>query len=128
MSILIPRMSYLIAVLFLVSCGSVVLAQHDSGPVTGGGMIGGSTTRTSSKPSTPRRTTTTPTTRRVPPARTTTDTKTTTADAYYQQGEALYNAKKYSEALEPYLKAVQLNPLMSNAWYRIGWIYNDQEQ
>src|SRR6476659_1454228 len=95
MSNFIPRLSCLITVLFL-GCGSVALAQHDSGPVTGGGIIGGSTTRTSTKPAgtTKRTTPTASTTRRVPP-RTTTEPKTT-ADGYYQQGETLYNAKKYS--------------------------------
>jgi len=49
------------------------------------------------------------------------------AQSYYDQGEALYNQKKYSEALDLYLKAVQSNPSMASAYYRIGWIYNNRE-
>ena len=51
-----------------------------------------------------------------------------TADSYYQQGEALYKAEKYREALPFYLKAAEKDPSMSSAWYRIGWIYNDMEE
>jgi len=52
---------------------------------------------------------------------------TQTADGYYQQGEQLYNAKKYKEALPLYFKALEQNPSMADALYRIGWIYNDLE-
>ena len=46
--------------------------------------------------------------------------------SYYDQGEALYKQKKYEEALDLYLKAVQVDPSMADAFYRIGWIYNDR--
>ena len=121
------RFVCLFAVLLITS--SVAVAQHDPGGVTGGGMIGGSTERsTKPKPSNKPASTTTPARRRPTPApvkRPT--TSTATAESYYQQGEALYNAKKYREALEPYLKATEINPSMSSALYRIGWIYNDLE-
>ena len=48
-----------------------------------------------------------------------------TPNYYYQQGETLYATKKYREALPYYTKAAQLNPSMTLALYRIGWIYND---
>src|SRR5262249_44476733 len=124
-----PRTYFLSTVMILLCVGIVVFAQHDSGGVTGGGMIGGSTTRTSTKPAgtttAPRKRPTPATTTKPTPARTTSDTKTPTADFYYQQGETLYNAKKYKDALESYLKATQINPSMASALYRIGWIYND---
>ena len=50
-----------------------------------------------------------------------------TAESYYDRGEVLYKEKKYSEALPFYQRAVQVNPSMANALYRIGWIYNDRE-
>jgi len=127
-----------------MACSSVALAQHDPSGVTGGGMIGGSTGRPASKPATkpatkplikpastttttpaPRRRTT-PTTPVTRPA--TTTTTSSNADYYYQQGEALYNSQKYREALDPYLKAAQINPSMASALYRVGWIYNDLEE
>src|SRR6476619_523670 len=113
-----PRFIGLSALVFLLTTSSVTLAQHDSGGITGGGMIGGSTSRPSTKPATkpaskPAATTTTTPGRRTTPTTTpvkrpTTPT-TTSANVYYQQGEALYNAQKYREALEPYIKATQIN-------------------
>ena len=121
------RLVCICAVLLLTS--GVTVAQHD--PVTGGGMIGGSTER-STKPKTTKPASTTTTTPRKRPTPATVKrpapvTSTVTADSYYQQGEALYKEKKYREALDPYLKATQINPSMSSALYRIGWIYNDLE-
>src|SRR5687768_17327314 len=135
-----PSFIGLSAIVFLFATGSVAMAQHDSGGITGGGMIGGSTSRPSTKPaskpaSKPTTTTTTPRRRTTPattpvkrPGTTTTPTTSTaSADVYYQQGEALYKAQKYREALDPYLRAAQINPSMTAALYRIGWIYNDIE-
>jgi len=108
MSFPAPRLLSLSAVILLTT--SVALAQHDSGGVTGGGMIGGSTStsRPTTKPTTKPTSTTTTAPRRkptTPPVKRPTTTSTTTADSYYQQGEALYNQKKYREALDLYLKA-----------------------
>src|SRR5690349_3087261 len=124
--------------LFLVSDGSA-LAQHE--PASGGGTIGGgtiSTGRPTNKPTTKPANRPTSTSSR--PTSTTTKRPTSTtsgnrptnkpannsiAENYYQQGEALYNQQKYKEALDFYLKAVDANPSMASALYRIGWIYND---
>src|SRR6185436_9277351 len=105
-----PRLITLSAVLLIFICGSVAFAQHDSGGVTGGGMIGGSTGRPTTKPTTKPATTTKPPVRKPVPVRrpTTTTPTTSSADSYYQQGEALYSAKKYREALDLYLKAVDV--------------------
>src|ERR1051325_10326084 len=96
MSIAIPRFVYLSVSLLLLT--SSAMAQHDPAGITGGGMIGGSTSRPTIKPATrpatkPRSTT--------PVVRRPTST-TNTADYYYQQGETLYNAQKYKEALDQY--------------------------
>ena len=48
--------------------------------------------------------------------------------SYYDQAGVLFNQKKYSEALDLYLKAVQANPAMADAYYQIGWIYNDMSR
>src|SRR4030095_1597592 len=115
------------AVLFLVMCSRAGVAQHETtgGTVMGGGTVGGNTSRPSSKPATKPitkpaskpTTVSTPPVRRKPTTTTTTPTTptrpttaTTTADSYYRQGEDLYNAKRYREALELYQKAAQLNP------------------
>jgi len=50
----------------------------------------------------------------------------TTAEQYIQQGDEFFQAKQYDDALEVYLKAVQLKP-MALAYYHIGWIYNDRD-
>src|SRR5215210_4366092 len=97
-----PRFISLSATLVLLATASVALAQHDPGGITGGGMIGGSTERSSkpaSKPANKPASTTTPAPRkRTTPAPVRRPTTTSTADAYYQQGEALYNSQKYREA------------------------------
>src|SRR5689334_17721375 len=121
-------------ILFLVSAGTA-LAQHE--PASGGGTIGGgtiSTGRPTNKPTTKpanRPTTTskrpTSTTSGNRPTSTNKPANNSVAENYYQQGEALYNQQRYKEALDFYLKAVDANPSMASALYRIGWIYNDQE-
>src|SRR4029078_5267944 len=50
------------------------------------------------------------------------------ASTYVAQGDQFYNAKNYDDALEAYQKAVQINPSLPNAQYRIGWIKNDKEE
>ena len=136
MSLSSPRVICLSAVLLILTTSSFALAQHESGGVTGGGMIGGSTGRPSTKPATKAATkpatkpaATTPRRRTTPstPVKRPATPTTTTADIYYQQGEALYNAKKYREALDKYFDAVEINPSLATALYRIGWIYNDLE-
>ena len=98
----------------------VVMAQHDvGGGSTKDVATGGDSSSRSSK-----RVRTTPSTVRRPPrapAR-----RATTAEQYNQQGDELFEAKEYDDALELYLKAVQLRPIAS-AFYHIGWIYNDKE-
>jgi tetratricopeptide (TPR) repeat protein len=141
----------------LLAGANIALAQHEpasGGGTIGGGSTSRPSTKPATKPATkppagattPRTSTstgtkprvnrptastgssstgTTGTTGRTTPA--TTTTAKTAADSYYQQGETLYNAQKYKEALDLYLKAAQLNPSMSTALYRIGWIFNDLE-
>src|SRR4030095_16113756 len=115
----------LLTIVFLVACGSVTFAQHDPRGGPGGGTIGGgSTGRPASKPpkrpaTAPRRTTASTSTAKPPIKNTTPGPRDSNADSYYQQGETLYNAEKYREALDFYLKAAQLNPSMGSAWYRI---------
>src|SRR5258708_21390874 len=114
-------------VTFLFSTG-VVRAQHDASGGTPAGMVGGSvsgsTGRTSSKPasasSVPRRRAPAPA--RKPPVR------GFSADYYNRQGDEFYKANNYKDALEAYLKAVDLNPNLATAQYRIGWIYNEREE
>src|SRR5687768_11608150 len=113
--------------LLLLACGGVAVAQHEPG----GGTIGVSTGRPSNKPATKRGTkpasaTTTPRTQRQitpapvnKPATTGPVQTSTSAEYFYQQGEALYTSHKYREALQPYLKAVDINPSMTSALYRI---------
>src|SRR5215203_2512461 len=106
----LPKPLCLSAILILLTT-SVAMAQHDPGAATGGGMIGGSTERAKpivKKPAiTPRR--------KITPATVKRPTPTTTAATYYQQGEALYSTKNYREALDPYEKAIEINPSMASA-------------
>src|SRR5262245_35861762 len=118
-------------------------AQHDStGGTAGGGSLGPSKPKTTTKPTTTRTTTstrktTTPTTTTTPRRTTTTPTTTTTprpttstvnADFYEKQADVQYDAKNYNEALQGYLKVLEMNPSSAHSNYRVGWIYNDQEQ
>ena len=115
----------------------VVQAQHGSGStskeIMGGGVGGGTTkppakstakppVRTTTTPRKPASTTTTTTTRKVPVDR------GPDANSYNNQGDLLYSEKNYRAALEAYQKAVELNPSLAHALYRIGWIQNDLEQ
>ena len=123
-----------IPAILAVVCLSFALttAQHDTtgGSTAGGGALGGPT-KPSTKPTTktPSRTTTPATRkptaagnpRRVVP-------KAPTADSYVKQGDEQYDEKNYADALQSYLKAIQLNPSLAEANYRIGWIYNEQNQ
>src|SRR5256885_11271659 len=96
-------------------------AQHEV--VTGGGTtrdaaVGESTSRPASTRRTPR----------VAPTRkpATAIRRGFTADQYNQQGDQLFDAKNYDDALEAYEKAVEIKPIAS-AHYHLGWIYNDRD-
>src|SRR5712691_1894643 len=102
----------------------VVMAQHD----VGGGSTKDAATggESSSRGATVKRPRTTPSTvRRPAPARPPVR-RGITAEQYNQQGDQLFEAKQYDDALELYLKAVQLKPI-GLAYYHIGWIYNDRD-
>ncbi len=112
----------LASVLFLTA--QAALAQHD---------VGGGSTKDTAAPSgesTGRRSTTVkrtnrPTTSAVrrprPPVR-----RGVTAEQLNAQGDELFKAEQYDDALEAYNKALQLKPIAS-AYYHIGWIYNDRD-
>src|SRR5258708_5902687 len=103
----------------------VVMAQHDvGGGSTKDVATGGDSSSRSSSRATVKRVRTTPSTMRRPPR--TPVRRATTAEQYNQQGDELFEAKQYDDALELYLKAVQLRPIAS-AFYHIGWIYNDKD-
>jgi tetratricopeptide (TPR) repeat protein len=106
--------------LFLTA--GVAMAQHDVG---GGSTTGAATGGDSNSRGTTavKRVRTTPSTARRPrpPVK-----RGITAEQYNQQGDELFEAKQYDDALELYLKAVQLKPI-ALAYYHIGWIYNDRE-
>src|SRR4030095_13987305 len=133
-------LSFRLISIMAILCISVAsaLAQHDgTGSTAGGGSLGGPTKpKTTTKPATTKPTTsstrrktpptTTPTARRTAP-RPTTPT-TSTADSYEKQGDEQYDAKEYNDAVQSYMKALQINPSSAHANYRIGWIYNEQEQ
>src|SRR5713101_1099925 len=110
----LPRLSVAGTVLF--TCG-IALAQHD---------VGGGTTRDAATPdssSRAKRTTTRTVVRKPrPPVR-----RGITAEQYNKQGDEFFEAEQYDDALEAYNKAVQLKPI-ANAFYHIGWIYNDRDQ
>src|SRR6266566_4332922 len=108
----------LVAALSLTA--GTAMAQHDVGGGTaGGGAAGGDSGRGTPARRTIRRP---PATRRpTPPVR-----PGITAEQYNQQGDAQFEAKQYDDALDLYLKAVQLKPL-ALAFYHIGWIYNDKD-
>src|SRR6266853_6879939 len=100
------------------------MAQHDvGGGSTKDAATGGQSSSRGSSRATVKRTraTTTPVRRPRPPVR-----LATTAEPYNQQGDELFEAKQYDDALDLYLKAVQLRPIGS-AYYHIGWIYNDKD-
>src|SRR5258708_34146780 len=102
----------------------VAMAQHDvGGGSTKDAAVGG---EPSSRGKTVKRPRTTPSTVRKPPPVRAPVRRGITAEQYNQQGDAQFEAKQYDDALELYLKAVQLRPL-ALAFYHIGWIYNDKE-
>ena len=106
--------------LFLTA--GTALAQHDvgGGSTTGAATGGESNSRGSTAV---KRARTTPSTARrpKPPVK-----RGITAEQYNQQGDEQFEAKQYDDALDLYLKAVQLKPI-ALAYYHIGWIYNDKE-
>ena len=121
--------------------GSIqVNAQHESSggskDMMGGSTVGGNTGRAPTKTSStkpPVKTNTAATTVRKPPVTTTPPVKKPTvvkgpdANYYNSQGDQFFTAKNYTAALTSYQKAIELNPSLATAQYRIGWIKNDQE-
>src|SRR5215831_20307672 len=112
--------------LVIFAASGVALAQHDtgSGGVTGAASGGGTTASSSSRGTAVRRTPP----RRTTPARTNTPPprRGITAEQYNAQGDELFKAQNYDDALEAYQRAVTLKPI-AGAYYHIGWIYNDRE-
>ena len=104
----------------LLTCG-VAVAQHE----VGGGSTSGSATSTDSGRGGSVRIRRAPA-RAVAPRRTRPAVRTLTAEQYNQQGDTLFEAEQYDDALEAYQKAVQLKPI-APAYYHIGWIYNDRD-
>src|SRR6266403_3171291 len=121
--IIFRHLSHLALAGALSLTAGVVVAQHDvGGGSTKDAATGGdSSTRGSRAPVKRTRATTTAVRRPRPPVR-----RATTAEQYNQQGDELFEAKQYDDALDLYLKAVQLRP-MALAYYHIGWIYNDKD-
>src|SRR3954465_7226160 len=111
-----------LAGILLLTAGSA-MAQHDmGGGAAAGGAAngGGSTSRIAPARRVPKRTTTVR--RTTTPAR-----RGVTAEQYNAQGDEFFRAENYDDALEAYLKAVELKPI-SSAYYHIGWIYNDRDE
>ena len=119
--------------LLLVSANGVVQAQHDAGSMMGGGTIGGNSGRPVNKPTTPKtipkpKPPVRPTPKPAPRPGPTATARPPSTDILVKQGDDLYAAKRYREALQPYQKAIDINPNLPNVQYRIGWIYNDIEE
>jgi len=121
--IIFRHLSHLALAGALSLTAGVVVAQHDvGGGSTKDAATGGDSSTRGSRAAVKRtRATTTAVRRPRPPVR-----RATTAEQYNQQGDELFEAKQYDDALDLYLKAVQLRPIAS-AYYHIGWIYNDKE-
>ena len=47
---------------------------------------------------------------------------------YYTKGNDLKKDKKITEAVAAYKEAVRLDPAYKEAWYELGWCYNDLKQ
>src|SRR6266568_435269 len=118
------------AIGFLLAAADLVCAQHEP---MGGSLKDSSvtpTTRTprrSTKPAVAPAATTTPRRRTTPPPATS-RVNSVSADEYNRQGDELFDANKYDQAMEAYKKAVQINPKIASAHYHIGWILNDHER
>jgi len=52
----------------------------------------------------------------------------TTATEWYNEGQQLFEGKKYEEAVRAFDKAAGLNAQYDAAFYKAGWCYNDLEQ
>jgi tetratricopeptide (TPR) repeat protein len=48
-----------------------------------------------------------------------------TATSLFDKGKEIKNAGKYSEALTYFLKATEKKPDYGEAWYEVGWYYNE---
>src|SRR5258708_31246278 len=108
--IVFRRLSTLAVAGALSLTAGVVTAQHE----VGGGSTkdaangGDSSSRSGSRATVKRTRSNTTAVRRLPrtPVR-----RATTAEQYNQQGDELFEAKQYDDALELYLRAVQLRPM-----------------
>src|SRR5882724_8459869 len=112
------RFTMLMLALALLLTASAAQAQHDMG---GGSTTGGAATRgtsgggTSSRSTTVRRAPRKPLVRKPSaPAR-----RGVTAEQYNAQGDSLFEAKNYDDALYACLKAVAIKPI-AGAYYHIG--------
>src|SRR5258707_11758058 len=121
--IIFRHLSHLALAGALSLTAGVVVAQHDvGGGSTKDAATGGdSSTRGSCAPVKRTRATPTAVRRPRPPVR-----RAANAEQYNQQGGELFEAKQYDDALDLYLKAVQMRPI-GLAYYHIGWIYNDRD-
>lgn len=51
----------------------------------------------------------------------------TTATGWFSKGKDLIEASKFDEAIEAFEKAISLDGKYAEAYYKLGWIYNDKE-
>src|SRR5262245_43129645 len=121
---LLAKARILCAVAAVISlCAITVWAQHSS---AGGGVpgdaVGGAAILTVP---TSHRSTATPARKRTRPAR---PANKMDADDYFDQGEKFREAKQYPEAITAYKKAIALNANFGDAYYELGWVYNDKEE
>src|SRR5215471_13666551 len=112
----------IVLALFVILCAcSLTFAQHDVG---GGSTVAGGSIDTSRIASPRVRRAPASATRKPRPA--TPVRRGVTAEQLNQQGDTLFGAENYDDALDVYTRAVELKPI-ATAYYHIGWIYNDRE-
>lgn len=51
----------------------------------------------------------------------------TTATGWFSKGKDLITASKFDEAIEAFEKAISMDGKYAEAYYKLGWIYNDKE-
>ncbi len=51
-----------------------------------------------------------------------------TAEEWYTKAKSLSDAKKYNEAVSAYTRAIVINPKYADAYYCMGWCYNELEK
>src|SRR5438093_12506623 len=108
-------MTFTMVTAIVLSISGIAVAQHD---VAGGSTSDTATAGDSSRATTRVRRTPRPPTSARPRAAI---RRGLTAEQYNLQGDTLFDAEQYDDALDAYTKAVQLKPLAS-AYYHIGWI------